>query len=927
MCAGGTAAREVTNYLGSHMKKSNKRNWLNSGPRGLIIFVTIFVLGIALLSSLTEVSNNIVHLSATDFLEYIDKDKIESVVLSGQDAYGVLKQDKQKFQARVVQVDSPLLDKLRAHGIKGEVVSANTPFGYLSFGLSLLLPLIAIAILFALYRMFKGSGSNQSGGPGGIFGFSKSRARLFLPAMVKERFNDVAGAYEAKEDLQDIIDFLKGPERFLKMGAKVPRGILLIGEPGNGKTMLARAVAGEAGVPFFSITGSDFIEVFVGVGAARVRDLFEQARKQSPCIIFIDEIDAIGRHRGSGLGGGHDEREQTLNQLLTELDGFDAAQVPLVVMAATNIPEVLDKALLRPGRFDRQVMIPFPELPEREQVLRIHTRDKKLAPSVDLNKLAVDMAGFSCADVANVANLAAIAASKDGRTTIEQQDFIKSLDKARRGKESTQHAPSLVSKGSGQARMFMPSQVKFSFADIAGLPEAKEELSDIVNYLQNPAKYAKAGARVPHGVLLIGDPGNGKTLLAKAIAGQAKCPFFSTSGAEFIEQYVGIGAARVRELFSQAKKHAPCILFIDEIDSIGSRRHASDGGSAEHAQTLNQLLTEMDGFESSEQPVIVIGATNRVDMLDSALLRPGRFDRQVYVPYPSIEVREEILRVHARNKQLDPSVDLHNIARGTPGFSGASLANLINEAALQAVNADREVISMHDFEEARDKVMWGKAQRTIKQTKEELRETAYHEAGHALVRVLMPKDTDPLHKITILPRGRGLGLTHFLPEKDRYIENKDQLIAEIMAMFGGRVADELASHKLTSGASLDFKQATDVARKMVCMYAMSPELASIAYDPAQYESYSEKTREKIDQEVQKILDKAYADTKKMVTDNRDKLDALAALLLEKETLFADDVYALLGITPRQDHRWVAEKKNSDDETDAGKTTQTVPGQA
>ncbi len=894
------------------MKSRFKKNWLSGGPRGLVIFVTVFVLGIALLSSLTEVSNNIVHLSTTDFLEYVEKGKIESVILSGQEAYGKLKVDGQKFEARIPQVDSQLMDKLRKYGVKGEVANNTSPFGLVSFGLSLLLPLIIIIFLFVMYRMFKGSNSSQGGGSGGgIFGFGKSRAKLFMPAMVKEKFTDVAGAAEAKEDLKAIIDFLKHPDKYARMGAKIPRGILLVGEPGNGKTMLARAVAGEAGCPFFSISGSDFIEVFVGVGAARVRDLFEQARKQAPCIIFIDELDAIGRHRGSGLGGGHDEREQTLNQLLIELDGFDVAQVPIVIMAATNIPEVLDKALLRPGRFDRLVEVPFPEQKDREEVLRIHTRGKQLSDTVDLTVIATETSGFTCADLANLVNLAAIAASKDGRTSIEQDDLLKSLDKIQRGRDSTQHAPSMVPKGSGQARMYMPSQIKFGFADVAGLPEAKEELNDIVSYLKEPEKYRRVGARVPRGVLLVGDPGNGKTLLARAIAGEAKCPFFAASGSEFIEQFVGLGAARVRELFANARKHAPCIIFIDEIDSVGAKRQHAFGGASEYAQTLNQLLTEMDGFETTADPVIIIGATNRADMLDPALLRPGRFDRQVYVPYPTIEVREAILQLHAKNKKLAPAVDLHKIARGTPGFSGAQLSNLVNEAALTAVNRGREIIEMEDFEEARDKIILGKKQRTIKQTKEDLLVTAYHESGHALVRLMMPLGTDPLHKLTILPRGGALGVTHFLPERDKYVETKEHMISEIMAALGGRVAEELVYGSLTTGAYGDFKRATDLARKMVCEYGMS-DLGTVIYGQSYDDfKYSEKTREKIDTEVQKIVDDAYAKTKQLLQDNRVKLDLLAKTLLEKETMYASEVYALLGMPVREDHRWVEERHDDE----------------
>jgi cell division protease FtsH len=880
----------------------NLKKFLNGGPKGLIIFVTIFVFGLALLSGLTEFSQNTSHLATTDFLEAVKKGQVESVVVSGQDVYGQFKDGGQKFQSRIAKGDNQFMDELREAGVKGDVASGATSLGYVSNLLGLLFPLIAIVLLFFfLFKMFKSSGSSQGGPGSGIFSFGKSRAKLTLPSMVKDRFSDVAGAEEAKDDLRDIIDFLRKPEQFQRMGAKVPRGVLLVGDPGNGKTLLARAVAGEAGVPFFSITGSDFIEVFVGVGASRVRDLFEQARKQSPCIVFIDEIDAIGRHRGSGLGGGHDEREQTLNQLLTELDGFDTSKAPVIIMGATNIPEVLDKALLRPGRFDRQVEIPYPELKDREEILRIHSRNKKFGVDVDLQQIAIDTSGFTGADLANLMNVAAISASRGTTGKIENADLARALKKVRMSKDTSQLTPSLLPKGGGHARMFMPSQIKYTFADVAGLPEAKEELQDIIVFLKEPERFTRVGARVPHGVLLVGDPGNGKTLLAKAIAGEAKCPFFAASGSEFIEQYVGVGASRVRELFNQAKKHAPCIIFIDEIDSVGGRRHAGDGGTSEYAQTLNQLLTEMDGFESSEKPIIVVGATNRADMLDSALLRPGRFDRQVHVPYPSIEVREEVLRVHTKNKKIDPTVDLSRVARGTPGFSAAQLANVANEAALIAVNDNRDTVTMLDFEEARDKVMLGKQQKTIKQTRDELNITAYHESGHSLINLLLPEHADPLHKITILPRGGALGITYSLPERDRYLVTKDQMLAEIKILLGGRAAEDVVFNTVTTGASSDFNRASDMARKMVCQYGMS-DLGQVTYGQSYRDfQYSEKTRERIDQEVHAIISHAYEEAKQLLQAHRDKLDTLAKVLLQKETMYASEVYALLGITPREDH--------------------------
>lgn len=965
-----------------HVK--GKRNLFGSGPGGLVIFVVVFAVGLALLSGLTKVSHTVLHLQTTDFFDYVEQGKIASVVISGNEVYGELKnpamqeferlkldiasdqaqlehmrqrkQNVQKrldagdktakaeldrvaqqmitlfgqqeklvqrlqtlqkspelskapthFQARLVQVDAALMEKLRAHGIRGELLAISGTLGYLSYTIGILIAILALAAIIALFRFMRSSGGSGGGGSG-IFNFSRSRAKLILPAMVKERFADVAGATEAKQQLFDVIDFLKNPDKYHRMGAKIPRGILLVGEPGNGKTLLARAVAGEAGVPFFSISGSDFIEVFVGVGAARVRDLFEQARKKMPAIIFIDEIDAIGRHRGSGLGGGHDEREQTLNQLLTELDGFDSTDLPVVVMAATNIPEVLDKALLRPGRFDMQVEVPYPDTQAREDILRIHARGKTFGADVDFKVLAQDTAGFSGADLSNLINSAAIGASKAARSIIEQADLQEAFRKIFQAKQAVEHKPSLMPKGSGHARMFMPSQVKFGFKDVAGIPEAKEEVQDIVDFLRNPKKYKSMGARVPHGVLLVGEPGNGKTILAKALAGEASCPFFSVSGSEFVEQFVGVGSARVRELFEAARKHAPCIIFIDEIDGVGGQRHGGGGGSQEYAQTLNQLLTEMDGFESSQEPIIVVGATNRADRLDKALLRPGRFDRQVYVPYPCMQSRLDILAVHTRDKKLDVSVDLERIARATSGFSGAQLANLVNEAALQTIKDGRDAVNMHDFEEAHDKIILGKANRTIKRTAHDLEIAAYHEAGHALMHILLPDKTDPLHKVTILPRGPFGGVTFALPEQDTHLKTKDQMIGNIMVALGGRIAEELAFNTITTGASRDFKQATDAARRMVCEYGMSDDLGTVAYGQ-EYEdfAFSESTKTRIDAAVQAIVASAYDITKKLLTESREKLDALARALLEYETLYASQVYELLQVKPRQDFRLVDDK--------------------
>jgi len=547
----------------------------------------------------------------------------------------------------------------------------------------------------------------QSGG-GKAMGFGKSRARLLTEKSGRVTFEDVAGIDEAKQELEEVVEFLKDPQKFQRLGGKIPKGVLLVGPPGTGKTLIARAVAGEANVPFFTISGSDFVEMFVGVGASRVRDMFEQGKKHAPCIIFIDEIDAVGRHRGAGLGNGNDEREQTLNQLLVEMDGFEA-----------NVP------------------------------------------------------------------------------------------------------------------------------------------------------------------------------------------FFTISGSDFVEMFVGVGASRVRDMFEQGKKNAPCIIFIDEIDAVGRHRGAGlGGGNDEREQTLNQMLVEMDGFESNEG-VILIAATNRPDVLDPALLRPGRFDRQVVVPNPDILGREKILKVHMRKVPVGNDVDPRVIARGTPGFSGADLANLVNEAALLAARAGRRVVGMHEFESAKDKVMMGAERRSLVMTEKEKELTAYHEAGHALVGLNVPEH-DPLHKVTIIPRGRALGVTMSLPERDRFGYSKREMESRLASMFGGRLAEEIifGADNVTTGASSDIQQATAMARRMVTEFGMSEKLGRVRYGDNEQELFlghsvtqtrgvSEATAQLIDSEVRRLIEEAETHARAILVEHIEDLHRISQALLEYETLSGDEIRGLL----------------------------------
>jgi cell division protease FtsH len=479
--------------------------------------------------------------------------------------------------------------------------------------------------------------------------------------------------------------------------------------------------------------------------------------------------------------------------------------------------------------------------------------------------------------------------------------------------------------GKSRARMLDENNNAVTFADVAGCEEAKEEVSELVDFLRDPTKFQKLGGRIPRGILMVGSPGTGKTLLARAIAGEAKVPFFSISGSDFVEMFVGVGAARVRDMFEQAKKTAPCIVFIDEIDAVGRQRGAGlGGGNDEREQTLNQLLVEMDGFEASVG-VIVIAATNRPDVLDPALLRPGRFDRQVVVPLPDIRGREQILKVHMRKVPLAQDVDASVLARGCPGFSGADLANLVNEAALFAARSNKRVVDMEDFEKAKDKIMMGAERRTMVMDEEERRNTAYHESGHAVVGKLLPK-CDPVHKVTIIPRGRALGVTMSLPEKDRYSFDREFCLNRIAMGLAGRIAEELFMHQMTNGAANDFQRATDLARRMVTQWGMSDLLGPMVYGEEEGEVFlgrsvtthknvSETTMQKVDAEIRRIIDDQYNLARRLLEENRDKVETMAHTLLEWETIDADQINDIMeGKQPRPPKPTSTPPKSTPDST-------------
>jgi cell division protease FtsH len=473
-----------------------------------------------------------------------------------------------------------------------------------------------------------------------------------------------------------------------------------------------------------------------------------------------------------------------------------------------------------------------------------------------------------------------------------------------------------MSFGKSRARLLGEDQVSVTFADVAGVEEAKEEVVEIVDFLKDPGKFQRLGGKIPKGVLMVGSPGTGKTLLARAIAGEAKVPFFTISGSDFVEMFVGVGASRVRDMFDQAKKHAPCIIFIDEIDAVGRHRGAGlGGGHDEREQTLNQLLVEMDGFEGNEG-VIVIAATNRPDVLDPALLRPGRFDRQVVVPLPDVRGREQILKVHMRKVPIDGNVKPSVIARGTPGFSGADLANLVNEAALLAARANKRTVTMEEFDKAKDKIMMGTERRSMVMSQSEKKLTAYHESGHAIVGLLVPEH-DPVYKVTIIPRGRALGVTMFLPEEDRYSYSKQRLMSQMKSLFGGRIAEELVFGReyVTTGASNDIERATEIARNMVTKWGLSERLGPLTYTEddgeiflgrsvTRHKQVSDVTAHAIDEEIRGLVDSCYAEAKKILTVNEDKLHVMAEALMKFETVDESQIKDIMnGREPRPPADW------------------------
>jgi cell division protease FtsH len=765
--------------------------------------------------------------------------------------------------------------------------SIDQQFGKSLVGpLSILLPslILIVVLVYFIYSYRRGTG---------LFGI-RSGARKTTREQSVTRFDDVAAQDEAITELRELAQFLSDPKRFTELGARIPTGVLLYGPPGCGKTLLARALAGESGAAFFSISGSDFVEIYVGVGASRVRELFKEAREHSPSIIFIDEIDAVGRRRRAGPAmseGSGEEQGQALNQILTEMDGFSPVEGTIVV-GATNRPDDLDPALLRPGRFDRAISVDRPDEAGRTAILAVHAKGKPLADGVDLVSVANRAIGLTGADLESVLNEAALLAARDRQTEIAQQHLDGALTRILEAPER-QRRLGVRDRSVGQQSL---GTERVTFADVAGSSQALIELKEIKDFLSDPTRFADMGARFPRGFLLVGPPGTGKTLLARAVAGESNAAFLSVAATEFTEIFVGEGSGRVRDLFAQARAVAPTIVFIDEIDAIGAGRGLSVDGHREREQTLNQILVELDGFRQRDG-VIVMAATNRPEILDPALVRAGRFDRTITLGLPDRADRRAILQVHVGLKRLGQDVDLDVVAGITRGLSGADLANVLNEAALLSARRHQLEISMSDIEEAVERSTVGIARAHVT-TDDERRIIAYHEAGHAVVARFVPEGRLP-HMISIIPSGTSLGRTWLNDSNhnDRLVYSRSGMIDEMAILLGGRGAEKLVFGNAGSSSSGDLVRVGTIANRMVRELGMSDVLGPIGYgqdvDEGGYPvTYSEETARMIDAEARRLVDEAEARADEILRASRDVVDRVARALLAAETLNAHEIEAV-----------------------------------
>lgn len=720
-------------------------------------------------------------------------------------------------------------------------------------------------------------------------GTSRTKSSLydFHPAgSFTTTFKDVAGQDVAKNDLKEFLAYIKEPEKFKKIGASMPKGIILYGPPGTGKTYLATAFAGEANMNFIYASGSQFLGELVGQGARNIKKIFAFARENKPCVLFIDEFDSIATTRS---GGG--KSEEYVNQLLVELDGVDKeANEGVIVMAATNQLHNLDPAVIRPGRFDSHVYIGIPTPEDRMALIKVFNGIYKVDKSVKDEELSKMMQGWVPAKMRAMYNKAAIHSVMSGSKTIKNESFEYAKNRILQGERDLKDKPKNVQS---QFDVILPEDATTTFADVGGLTEAKEELKDILFFMKNKDALIKAGVSPPKGAILYGPPGTGKTMLARALAGEADVTFIGLSATELMGQYIGHSAPIIRELFQLARSMAPAIIFIDEFDAIVQDRSRFNAGNGViNLEIVNQLLAELDGIKDKNTQLFIVAATNDLDSIDPAILRPGRFDRHIEIPYPDKRGRIDIAKVFMKQYSVDKSVTPEEIANMTYGWSPAQMRQLFNEAAVRMVKEGKKSITISLLSDVKDRIMIGS--KTIAVTdKDALELTAYHEAGHALVSYLIPESRKVVEKINMTPRGHTLGVTIYQIDEETFGMSYKEMRAEIATAFGGRAAEEIVRgyDGITTGISSDLEKATNIAHNLVTRYGYSENTGLVTYSSRS--NINNSVQKDITAEVKRILDEEYARTKQLLMDNRDKLDKIVKVLMEKESIGKDEFYKIV----------------------------------